>query len=127
MEKRIVNISILLTICLVLFGGVPYASAGLDIDEIRKAARQGDADAQYQLGIMYNKGEDVSQDVVTAYAWFSLAADQGNAGAERNRDVTAKEFTAEQCKKAQAIVDELHLEISTHMKPALSLRFGQGG
>ena len=40
----------------------------------RKAAEQGYAFAQSQLGEMYAKGEGVERDYVKAYAWSSLAA-----------------------------------------------------
>ncbi|MDA1310441.1 MAG: hypothetical protein O2985_12665, partial [Proteobacteria bacterium] len=45
----------------------------------RKAAEQGDASAQNNLGIMYRNGKGVPQDNVLAHMWWSLAtAAQGN-------------------------------------------------
>jgi hypothetical protein len=38
-----------------------------------KAAAQGDADAQFSLGLMYAIGDGVPQDDVRAYMWWSLA------------------------------------------------------
>ena len=32
-----------------------------------KAAEQGDAEAQYNLGVMYNKGEGIAQDKLVLY------------------------------------------------------------
>ncbi len=46
--------------------------------QLRKAADSGDADAQYKLGVRYEKGEGVSADPVEAAKWYKLAADQGN-------------------------------------------------
>ena len=43
----------------------------------RKAAEQGLALGQHNLGLMYNLGEGVPQDDVQAYAWFNIAAAQG--------------------------------------------------
>ncbi len=42
----------------------------------RRAAEQGDAKAQLQLGNMYHKGEGwgVPQDYIQAHMWFNLAA-----------------------------------------------------
>ena len=37
----------------------------------RKAAEQGDGDAQFNLGLMYAKGKGVPQDYVEAYKWYS--------------------------------------------------------
>ena len=48
----------------------------------RKGADQGNAQAQYNLGAMYAKGQGVPQDFVQAFDWFGKAADQGNAGAQ---------------------------------------------
>ena len=45
----------------------------------RKAANQGNAMAQHTLGVMYYNGEGVLADNVAAYAWFKLAAANGDA------------------------------------------------
>ena len=47
------------------------------IEEIRTKAEQGDADAQYNLGVIYRQGQGVAPDDVEAARWFRLAADQG--------------------------------------------------
>ena len=43
----------------------------------RKAADQGNADAQPNLGLMYEKGQGVPQDYAQAVSWYRKAADQG--------------------------------------------------
>ena len=50
----------------------------------RKAADQGDADAQYNLGLLYVNGQGVPQDYAQAVSWFRKAADQGDADAQFN-------------------------------------------
>ena len=40
-------------------------------------AEAGDANAQYNLGVMYAKGEGVPEDYVRAYACYNIAAAQG--------------------------------------------------
>jgi TPR repeat protein len=54
----------------------------------RKAAAQGDADAQNGLGQMYQDGEGVQQNYVEAARWYRMAAehvpDFGGAGQGRN-------------------------------------------
>ena len=52
------------------------------IAELRRQAEQGDADAQYNLGVMYRDGAGVPQDDAEAVHWIRLAADQGNAEAQ---------------------------------------------
>ncbi len=53
----------------------------------RKAAEQGDADAQFRLGVMYHEGEGVSQDYTEAAKWSRKAAEQGDASAQINLGV----------------------------------------
>ena len=43
-------------------------------NEIIKAAEQGDAIGQYNLGAMYNYGEGVEQNYWMAEKWYTLAA-----------------------------------------------------
>jgi uncharacterized protein len=48
----------------------------------RPLAEQGDAVAQYNLGLMHYRGEGVPQDYATAAGWFRKAADQEQAAAQ---------------------------------------------
>jgi tetratricopeptide (TPR) repeat protein len=50
----------------------------------RKAAEQGNATAQLNIGYMYEKGQGVTQDYTQAIAWYRKAAEQGNAGGQFN-------------------------------------------
>src|ERR1700694_1489127 len=54
-------------------GGKAQSVAGL-----RRAAGQGDADAQWQIGVRYHNGEDVPRDDTQAMQWFLRAAEQGH-------------------------------------------------
>ena len=47
-------------------------------------AKQGDASAQFNLGLMYHKGLGVKQDDVEAVKWYRKAAKQGYADAQAN-------------------------------------------
>ena len=51
---------------------------------LRPLAEQGDADAQFNLGFLYAKGEGVPQDHAEAVKWYRLAAEQGNAQAQND-------------------------------------------
>ena len=53
-------------------------------ESVRLRAEQGDADAQYNLGVMYGDGEGVPQDDKEAVRWYRLAAEQGNSDAQNN-------------------------------------------
>jgi GAF domain/Sel1 repeat/PilZ domain len=50
--------------------------------ELRTLAEQGDADAQWQLGIVYHEGESVPKDDAMAVQWFERAAEQGYVRAQ---------------------------------------------
>ena len=51
-------------------------------DALRKAAEQGDVEAQYLLGWMYDNGDGVPQDKAEAVVWYRRAAEQGDARAQ---------------------------------------------
>tara|TARA_B100000686_G_C16616021_1_gene876506 strand:- start:307 stop:900 length:594 start_codon:yes stop_codon:yes gene_type:complete len=61
------------------YGSGDYATA---LREWRLLAEQGHAIAQFNLGVMYDKGEGVLQDNKTAVKWYTLAAEQGHANAQ---------------------------------------------
>ena len=48
-----------------------------DIEQLRKAAEQGDAEAQNKLGVIYVTGEGAPRDFAEALRWFRLSAGQG--------------------------------------------------
>ena len=48
----------------------------------RPLAEQGNADAQYSLGVMYDKGQGVKRDHVESMKWLQRAAQQGNQDAQ---------------------------------------------
>ena len=54
------------------------------LQEWRPLAEQGNASAQYNLGIMYDNGDGVIQDYAEAVDWYRKAAEQGYADAQTN-------------------------------------------
>ena len=56
--------------------------------ETCKAAEQGYAWAQYNLGIAYNNGIGVAKDPSEAVRWWRMAAEQGLAQAQYNLGYT---------------------------------------
>ena len=53
----------------------------------RRAAEQGNVDAQYSLGDMYARGDGVPEDDAEAVKWFRLAAEQDHADAQFSLDI----------------------------------------
>ncbi|WP_457611300.1 tetratricopeptide repeat protein [Lutibacter sp.] len=49
-----------------------------------KAANQGDSNAQFNLGLIYENGYGVKQNYKEAMKWFRKAANQGVANAQTN-------------------------------------------
>jgi TPR repeat protein len=80
-----------------------YATA---VRLIRPLAEQGDANAQYNLGVLYDNGLGVPQDRVRAYMWLNLAAMQGRESAATIRDLVARLMTPAQISEAQKLARE---------------------
>ncbi len=53
----------------------------------KQCAEEGNAVAQYNLGVMYENGEGVPQDYAEAVKWYRKAAEQGYASAQYNLGV----------------------------------------
>lgn len=54
------------------------------MQSVRRAAEQGDATAQYELGLTYASGEGVPQNHEEAARWYQRTAEQGHAAAQSN-------------------------------------------
>jgi TPR repeat protein len=52
--------------------------------ELRKSAKEGNAGAQNELGLLYNEGHGVPQDYGQAKHWFEKAVKQGHVEAQVN-------------------------------------------
>ena len=110
----------LLVGCWLAVGFVPVAQADLAegeaaylqgnydtaFKEFKSLAERGLADAQYNLGVMYDSGNGVQQDYVLAYMWYTLAETRGDEGAIKNRGLVAAEMTREQIAEAQRLARE---------------------
>jgi hypothetical protein len=71
-----------------------------------RAADQGFADAQFNLGSLYYEGQAVPQDYVRAHMWFNLSAAQGMQDAATVRDTLARLMTPAQIAEAQKLARE---------------------
>jgi len=63
--------------------------------------------AQNEIGQRYANGKGVPKDYVTAYAWFSIAAINGNALAKKSKPIVAEKMTPTQITKAEALAKEM--------------------
>ena len=78
------NLTIALAFLMTLSLPVSAQDYAEDVKWYRLAAEQGIADAQTNLGYMYEKGQGVLQDYAEAVKWYRLAAEQGHAKAQTN-------------------------------------------
>ena len=68
----------------------------------QKLAINGNVNAQYKLGFMYEVGEGVEADIEQAKHWYKLAAEAGSSQAEqRNTYLTIKEHGYDKAKYAE--------------------------
>jgi hypothetical protein len=65
---------------LLYYGGTDTAQA---VDWLRKAAAQGYADAEFQIGQLYDFGFAVGQDDREALLWYRKSAEHGSAAGQR--------------------------------------------
>ena len=74
-----------MAIVLTLFSVIPSVAGDSNtFAETKKRAEQGDAGAQFHLGLMYGNGEGVPQNYEQAIKWYTRAAEQGLAQAQHN-------------------------------------------
>ena len=73
------------------------------VREYRLLAEQGHAEAQHNLGAMYENGTGVPESLVEAYAWYSVAAAQGESRSRDSKDGLAGTMDGAQVTEAQAL------------------------
>ena len=66
-----------------LVGIVGAVLAGeLELEDFRRAAERGHAEAQFVLAVTYDQGDGVPEDDAEAVRWYRKAAEQGHALAQ---------------------------------------------
>ncbi len=78
--------------------------AYIDLDaltQFESQARNGRADALYNLGLAYSTGHGVDVDYISAHKWFNLAAMKGVDEAKGWRSQLSREMSAGQIAEAQ--------------------------
>ena len=73
---------LVLAALIVVAGFQPGLSDSQAIEQLRQEAEQGDAEAQYSLGLRYATGSGVPEDDQEAAKWYRKAANQGLAKAQ---------------------------------------------
>lgn len=83
----------------------------------RRAALQGYAAAQLEIGVMYVNGEGVAEDLHEAYAWYLLASQQGNAQASEYLQDLDRSISPADRERARIRARELTTEIRARQAP----------
>lgn len=87
--RRTVVTGIVVLVAALSVTGILWAET---VEELKIRAKQGDAAAQLNLGMMYSRGLGVSVDKTLALAWLRIAAAQGNDEAKVELDrISAKD------------------------------------
>jgi TPR repeat protein len=82
--------------------GSSLKSAQFLIESRLRDAARGDANACYDLGIVYSSGaEGVDVDLIEAHKWFNIAAMSGSDRAQECRAEIAEDMTAREIIEAQ--------------------------
>ena len=76
------------------------------LSQFENDAKNGRAEALYNLGLAYSTGQGVDVDYVAAHKWFNLAAMRGSDVAKNWRNQIAGEMNAGQIAQAQKLARE---------------------
>lgn len=84
----------------------PVAGRPKDLAEHRQFAAQGFVDSQYRMGLWYEEDHPGSpRDMVRAYAWYKLAANQGDFGSKYALERFEAQLTHEERFRADELVE----------------------
>ncbi len=101
--KRAIAVLILSLAAPVLAGAQDLVS----LEQMRKVAEQGNAEAQLEMGILYEFGYRMPKNSVTALAWYLRSAEQGNALAVKRSDQLKSHMTPDEVDAADKLSKEL--------------------
>ena len=83
-----------------------------EIEQLRNAAEQEDADAQYKLASVYVKGNGVSKNHVESVKWLRKAAENGHAEAQDKVGGLYDAISTEERGTYSAVFDKRLLRLS---------------
>jgi TPR repeat protein len=99
---------ITLWLCLLLVPALALAApedpAGLE--QLRKAAESGDAEAMLELGILYEFGFKMPDNKAPALAWYRLATESGSAKAGARQDALRGKMAGKELDEANKLYAE---------------------
>ena len=98
MKRFLAQLIILFLVCT-----VEIADGQTLFEIIEPFAQKGDAEAQYNLGLIYVNGQGVTQDYVQAHKWVNSTNANWHANTKKFRDRLEKRMTPKQIKEAKKL------------------------
>lgn len=92
LRKLKMSIAVMMAVAVIQIGGsradeIPETAFQSEATRTLSLAREGSADAQFELAQMYSRGAAINQDNDEAYWWLRQAARGGHAGAQNDLGV----------------------------------------
>jgi len=82
-----------------------YKSA---FDWLYKAAMRQDTQSQWMISTMFFNGEGIPKDIIQAYVWLSIAADNKHKTAEQNKPEMRAQLSPEQLTSAETKIKQIY-------------------
>ncbi len=79
-------------------------------------AKNGDADAQYKIGLIYDLGKSLEEDDIEAAKWYRLAADQGHDWARAKLAALENENLRENDARKSALLKEAEAQAAMEVQ-----------
>jgi len=70
---------------------------------VRAAARRGEMDAQYAMGLICAEGRGVPEDLAQAHYWLTLAIEQGDRDADQLRNIIGSRMSDDEFAAAKRL------------------------
>jgi TPR repeat protein len=113
--KRSPFIALLLLALTAAFGA--RAEENGNLESLKRAATAGDVAAQYEVGVLYEFGFNMDNNLVPALAWYMVAADNGDDRAAKRRDLLSAQLNPAQVDEARKLKAELLAAAPAEARP----------
>jgi TPR repeat protein len=91
---------------------------GGDLEALRRQALGGSVAAQYEMGVLYEYGFHMKDNLPHALAWYMTAADSGDERAVQRRDLLQGRMNAADVEQARRLKGELDIRKPAAEAPA---------
>jgi localization factor PodJL len=88
-----------------------------------RAAQLGYVDSQFNLAVLYERGDGVPQSLLDAYKWYAIAAAAGDAESKARTEALATQLSADDRAAAQHAASAFHaqaLDVKANVAPLMS-------